>query len=241
AAGAPGGLGAAGAGGDSTAFGGGGGGGGLYGGGGGGGADPYGSGGGGGGSSFTAPSVGGASTGIDTTGIPSITISYQDPGGNPGGGNPGGGGGGADGTPPSFVGSAKADPSTFAVDSKGTKETAVKSAAKKKPKKGTTFRYTLSEAARVVFTIERRGKGRKVGKTCKPQTASNRKRKACTRYTRVGAFAQQAHAGRNTKKFSGRIGKTKLSPGSYRATLLATDAAGNRSKTKQVTFKVVKP
>jgi hypothetical protein len=83
AAGAAGTLGVGGTGGNSTGFGGGGGGGGRYGGGGGGGSDPNGSGGGGGGSSFTDPVVGNASTATDATGVPSIAISYQDPGGTP--------------------------------------------------------------------------------------------------------------------------------------------------------------
>ena len=174
---------------------------------------------------------------LDTTGVPSIAFSYADPAGGSGGGGSGsggggggGGGGGNDGTPPSFTGPGKADPSTFAVDPKGTKERAVKSAAKKKPKKGTTFRYALSEPARVVFTIERKGKGkgRTVGTKCKKQTSSNRKNKSCTLYKRIGAFAEQAMQGKNKKKFSGWIGRKKLSAGKYRASLVATDLAGNK-------------
>ncbi len=147
-----------------------------------------------------------------------------------------------DTTSPAFLGTAKADPATFAVDPRGAPERAVTSVKRKKrPKKGTTLRYTLSEAARVVFTIERKGTGRKVGRTCRKQTRSNRRRRACTLYTRIGAFAQQGRAGRNTKKFSGRIGRKKLAIASYRATLVARDAAGNRSKAKQISFRVVAP
>jgi hypothetical protein len=150
----------------------------------------------------------------------------------------------ADTTPPSWIGSPKADPNAFAVDLKGAAETPVAAAKKKKKKKvkkGTTFRYTLSEAGRVVFTIRLTGKGRKVGTKCKKPAKSNRKKKACVRYKLIGAFAQQASAGKNSKKFSGRIGKKKLAPGRYSATLVATDAAGNRSQARQVAFKVLKP
>ena len=145
-----------------------------------------------------------------------------------------------DTTAPAWIGSPKANPRTFAVNPKGAAETPVSAAKKKKVKKGTTFRYTLSEAARVVFTVQRKGPGRKVGTKCKKPTKSNRKKKACTRYQLIGAFAQQASAGKNSKKFSGRIGKKKLAPGKYRATLLATDAAGNRSQARQVAFRVVR-
>jgi hypothetical protein len=50
----------------------------------------------------------------------------------------------------------------------------------------------------------------------------------------------QAVAGENAHPFSGRIGSSKLSPGVYRATLTATDAAGLRSTgSKQLSFTVV--
>jgi hypothetical protein len=107
-------------------------------------------------------------------------------------------------------------------------------------KRGTTFRYTLSEAAGVVFTIEKSTTGRKVGKSCKKLTKSNRKRKRCTRYKRAGQFAQASLAGANTKRFSGRIGGRSLSIGAYRASLVATDAAGNKSATKRLAFRVVR-
>ena len=47
-------------------------------------------------------------------------------------------------------------------------------------------------------------------------------------------------AGANALPFSGRIGRKALKPGSYRAVLVAVDAAGNRSAAKTIAFKVVK-
>jgi hypothetical protein len=125
----------------------------------------------------------------------------------------GGGGGAGDTTAPAFL-SASMKPKTFAVNRKGAREKLVTA----KVKHGTTFRYRLSEAARVVFTIQRR-KGK--------------------RFVQAKRFAKQSKAGANSKRFSGRIGKRALKPGRYRATLVATDAAGNRSKAKRLTFKVV--
>jgi len=41
------------------------------------------------------------------------------------------------------------------------------------------------------------------------------------------------------ERFSGKIRKRTLTRGPYRASLTATDAAGNRSKTKRLNLKVV--
>ena len=107
-------------------------------------------------------------------------------------------------------------------------------------KRGTAFGYTLSEAARVVFTIERATVGRRVGRRCRRRTRSNRNRRRCTRYVRAGRFAKRSAASANRHPFSGRIGGRSLRPGKYRATLVATDAAGNRSASRRLNFKVVK-
>jgi hypothetical protein len=108
-----------------------------------------------------------------------------------------------------------------------------------KTKKATTFAYTLSEAARVVFTIEQRLPGRRVGSKCKPPSRSNRRRPKCTRYALVGSFAQQSTRGINRRSFSGKIGKRKLTTGTYRVTLVATDAAGNASRPDRLSLVVV--
>jgi hypothetical protein len=170
----------------------------------------------------------------------SLTLDVTPLPAQPAGPGPPGGptGAGADTIAP-LLGAARLTNKSFAVDTHGTAE-AVVSARAKKAKKGTTFVYTLSEASRVLFTIEQRQKGRKVGRTCQKPSAKNRKKKACTRYVARGTFAQDGAAGANTKKFSGRIGKRKLAPGTYRATLVATDAAGNRSKVTRLAFKVVR-
>ena len=107
-------------------------------------------------------------------------------------------------------------------------------------KRGTTFRYSLSEVAVVRFTIERRSKGRLVDGRCRRPTRENGDARACTRYTRVGSFRRSATAGANKTKFRGTVDRRWLRPGPYRATLRATDGAGNRSQRKRVRFKVVR-
>lgn len=114
------------------------------------------------------------------------------------------------------------------------------SAARKTPA-GTVFRYALSEAAQVTLRIERPTKGRKVGRSCKKATRKLRKKPSCTRYVAAGAtIKRNGVAGGNSITFSGRIGRKALRPGSYRATLGATDAAGNKATVRRVNFKVVR-
>jgi hypothetical protein len=140
-----------------------------------------------------------------------------------------------DTTAPVFF-AARLTNTTFAIDPRGAPEKAVAASAKR----GTKFVYRVSEASRVLFTIERKQGGRKVGKTCRKPSRTNRRRKACTRFATVGRFAQAAAAGPNTNRFSGRISKRKLKPGRYRATLRAKDPAGNASAAKRLNFTVVR-
>lgn len=108
--------------------------------------------------------------------------------------------------------------------------------------KGTVFRFTLSEAATVRFTIQRAKPGRRVnGKCVKPRRAL-RHRPRCTRgYTTLGSFARAGTAGRNAVTFDGRIARRKLGAGIYKVVMTASDAAGNRSAATRAPFTVVKP
>lgn len=133
---------------------------------------------------------------------------------------------------------ARAVPKLWYVDRRGAPEARV--AQRARVGRGTTFRYTLSEASRVVFSLERRTVGRRVGRRCRKQTRRNRTRRRCARYVRAGAFAHDGAAGPNSKRFSGRIGRKRLRAARYRAVLVATDRAGNRSTAVRVAFRVVR-
>jgi hypothetical protein len=103
--------------------------------------------------------------------------------------------------------------------------------------KGTRFVYTLSAPAKVTITIQRKAAGRKKGKRCvKPRRGLH---KRCTRYVRKGALTAQSKAGQNSVAFSGKLRRHKLSPGKYRATLVAVDSAG-RSKPRRLSFTIVR-
>ena len=112
--------------------------------------------------------------------------------------------------------------------------------AKKKPI-GTKVTFSLSEASLVKFTVDRQTKGRKVGRRCKARTKANRKKRACTRWTKVkGSFTVPGKMGSNSSRFRGRIGSRKLKPGRYRLNSQATDKSGNKSALQSKSFKIVK-
>jgi Tol biopolymer transport system component len=109
----------------------------------------------------------------------------------------------------------------------------------KAAKRGTAFTFSLSENARSTIVIERPQPGRRQGKRCvKPRKGL---KKRCTRYLALFALTRAGtKQGANRIAFSGRGGKRKLRPGRYRAALVATDAAGNRSARRTVSFTVVR-
>jgi len=110
---------------------------------------------------------------------------------------------------------------------------------KKRAPVGTTFRYTLSEAAKVTIRIERKLSGVRRGTRCvKPAKHAHGKR--CTRYVRAGQLVRASPRGSSRVPFNGRIKRRTLARGKYRALLYAVDAADNRSKTKTLNFEVVR-
>ncbi len=121
------------------------------------------------------------------------------------------------------------------------KATARVAARKPGAKKGTAFRFTLSESATVRIAIERRQTGRRRGGKCVKPTRALRAAKRCTRFVKTGTLTRRdLAAGKRSVAFSGRIGRKALKPGSYRAVLTATDSAGKTGKPVQVAFKVVR-
>jgi TolB protein len=127
---------------------------------------------------------------------------------------------------------------TFAVGHDSTDRTGV--AARRKRKHGTTFRYTLSERATVTIALALRRPGRRRGTRCVSSARTLRQAPNCVRFTAGGALTRASHEGSNAVLFSGRIGRTALSPGRYQATLIATDSARNVSRPKTVFFRIVK-
>ena len=141
-----------------------------------------------------------------------------------------GGTAGADTEAP-LVSGFGAAPSVFALARAGTPVVA-------RVPRGTRFRYTLSEAAQVRVTIQRALAGRRRRGRCVPPAPQPLRAKRCTRYRTIGTLTRTGTTGANRIRFSGRIGERALRPGSYRAVITATDAAGNRSTPKRTRFRV---
>lgn len=104
------------------------------------------------------------------------------------------------------------------------------------PGKRLTLRLTLDEAANVKVTIERMTPGRHVGARCVPEAKTGAK---CVKLTRVTTFSRAlAAAGLAKVVVPAKPGGKKLQRGTYRLVVQATDAAGNSSPAKRITFTV---
>jgi DNA-binding beta-propeller fold protein YncE len=107
--------------------------------------------------------------------------------------------------------------------------------------RGTRFRFSLSEPADARLAIAKALRGRRVAGRCRAPSRRNRGGPRCTRYRPRGALVRRGRpAGRNAVRFTGRLGRRALRPGIYRATLVATDPAGNRSRAARARFRIVR-
>ena len=61
----------------------------------------------------------------------------------------------------------------------------------------------------------------------------------CSKYVKAGTLKRNGKSGSNKVAFSGRVGSHKLSAGSYRLAVTATDPSKNRSSTHHINFTVV--
>ena len=128
------------------------------------------------------------------------------------------------------------------VDATAPAFTATLSAARFTVPKGTKIKVKgLTEAATMRFRILQKAAGRRSGKKCVAPTRRNAGKRKCTRTLDRGSFTRRLAAGSSTTAFSGRLkGKKAYAPGRYSLELRATDAAGNRSATRTLAFRIVK-
>lgn len=112
--------------------------------------------------------------------------------------------------------------------------------APRKVVKRATVRYELSEAAQVTFVFEAAAPGRRAGGKCVKPTRANVRQRHCVRFLAVARLTSAARAGQNQQPFTTHTGGRTLKPGTYRLTLQAADAAGNKSQPRQLTFVVAR-
>ena len=105
---------------------------------------------------------------------------------------------------------------------------------------GTTFRFTLNEAATVTFAFSEKRAGRRVGGRCVAPAKRNRSKSGCTRVTAAAKLVFAARQGADRVSFDGRVSRTrKLAPGRYAVTITATNAHGQRSAPRTLSFTIV--
>jgi hypothetical protein len=211
----------------------GGGGAGMFGGGGGVAGSGSGSSGGGGGagsSGYQVPPTENWSYARDTTGVPSVTITYEPPATPGAGGSPGGtsvpGGGGTIARP--VLSALRLAPSAFVAARRGGPTGGTQ---------GATVSYRASVAATTTFRVlaPRSGVRSSTG-ACLPRRRGRRGR-SCTRYVSLGSFTRRDVAGFNTFVFTGRIRGHKLRRGSYKLEAVAKTDAGS-SDAVRVGFRI---
>jgi hypothetical protein len=106
---------------------------------------------------------------------------------------------------------------------------------------GTSFGFTLSEPATLRIVIARLLPGLRRGGKCVAPSAKLRRvgARRCTRTLDVAALTRASEPqGADRIPFSGRIGRRRLAPGIYKATLIANNVFGH-SKPVALTFTVV--
>ena len=184
----------------------------------------------------------GSSAGGTTAGADRTFTTAPGPAGTgtaPGGTGGTNGVGGTDTRAPQFDGAIVLGSRVFAAAASGPSAQSAQR-RRRRPPVGTTVSFTLDEGARVLFTVQRRLPGRRVGRRCVRPTRRNRSARRCARYVARGTFTVAAVAGQNRFRFTGRTRGRRLAPGRYRLSAVARDAAGNASAARRAAFRIVR-
>ena len=106
---------------------------------------------------------------------------------------------------------------------------------------GTTVAYRLDGAARLTFTIRKPLAGRRVGRRCVRPAAAPPRARRCTRHrTLRGSFVHQGAPGLNRFRFTGRLRRKALAPGSYILVAKLPRPARGRGATATRAFRIVR-
>lgn len=144
-------------------------------------------------------------------------------------------------TPPSITG-LRLTPRAFRVAGRRKTARPRASVKRRRARAGSRIRLRASEPLQAIFVVQRKLRGRRVGRRCvKPRRALAKARR-CTRLRKVGAFTRAIAApGAAVLPFSGRLGKRRLRPGGYRLSATGVDAAGNATaEPRRAPFRIVR-
>lgn len=105
---------------------------------------------------------------------------------------------------------------------------------------GTTFSFSLNEQVTVGFRFARLLGGPRGARSCLAKTHETAKRGICDSAA-AGMLSFKGHSGTNDVSFAGRLSRTsKLKPGQYKLTIIATNSTGQRSPPVSLIFTIVK-
>jgi O-glycosyl hydrolase len=114
-------------------------------------------------------------------------------------------------------------------------------AATRRAKRGSTFRFVLSEPAAATIRLERTLTGRRSGRRCVKPRPSLRQARRCNRRVAIASLRRRSlRGGRVRIPFSGRAGRRALAAGRYRARIVARDGANNTSTPRHASFTIVR-
>ncbi len=98
--------------------------------------------------------------------------------------------------------------------------------------------YTLTGAARVRFSVERLVAGRRRAGRCRPAKTAPRGKRCVRQVTVRGGFTHTGTAGANTFRFTGRLARKRLAPGSYRLIATPVSSAGGLGTPRRTSFAI---
>lgn len=158
-------------------------------------------------------------------------------GGGGGGGAPGnvpGPGPAPDKTVPRFTAAPNFSPARFRVA--GAKAASSRGGAPT----GSTLTFSLSEDASVTATVAIKAPGRRSGKACVAPGKAKPGAAICSRYLPKGKLNLAGRSGANKVSFSGKVAGKVLRPGTYQASFVARDPAGNSSVAATAHFTIAR-
>ena len=107
---------------------------------------------------------------------------------------------------------------------------------------GTTFSFSLDQAASVTFAFRRSVEGRRVAGACVAKSKGNAGKPRCTRTLGSGKLRIPARAGLSRLRFEGRLSSlVKLKPGRYSVAITAANDVGKTSPAQSRRFTIATP
>jgi hypothetical protein len=140
--------------------------------------------------------------------------------------------------PPPVINALKLSPTRFR---RGTHAATIANKPKKKTKAlptSTTISFALSSAATAKLSFEQAQPGVLAGRKCVAISKTHRAGKRCTHYKPVrGGVTRSGHPGTDKLTFAGVLdGGSRLAPGTYRLTLVATNPGGTTTAAQHPSF-----